>query len=142
MEVTPEGTFYRDPSGNLVLIFGVPPPQVDDTAARLEALKQKEEADRVSMIAFLSQTAASMQRQLLLWEEANRPDSYILASTELDPPSKCSDGSVRTKAEYIFYLTGRTLQDWFVSMNTNVSGMRFEPCLPYSSIEIRAFNQH
>ena len=139
MEVTPEGTFATDENGNQVLIFGVPTVEVitlSDLMNSLEAINQKEGADRASTVSFLSQTTSSLREPLVQWAGLGFPNAYILMTVELSPPSKCSDGVVRNMAEYIVFLTGKTIQDWFVDMNTKVSGLRLEPSLPNGSIQI------
>lgn len=131
MEVTPEGLFARDENGNLVIILG--PPTPEDPVKILEAIQQKETKDRESVISFLTQ---DMSEPLQRWKELGSPDGYILTSLELYPPTKCSDGVERTMGEYVLFLTERSIQHWFVDINTKVSGISLAPSLPMGSVQI------
>ena len=136
MEVTPEGLFARDEDGNLIIILGLTPAP-EDPVKILEALQQQETNHRASLISFLTQ---DMSELLERWKELGSPDGYILASLELYPPTNCSDGVERTMADYILFLTERSIQDWFVDINTKVSGISLAPSIPMGSVQIWVYS--
>jgi len=107
----------------------------------VEVVRQKEDRDRASTNSFLGQTTSSLREPLLRWAGVGFPDAYMLTSVELTPPSKCSDGVVRNMVDYVLYLTGKTIQDWFVEINTKVSGLRLEPSLPIGSIQMWVYKR-
>ena len=138
-ETTEEGLFAIDPSGTRFLVRGNPGSTIitiEDLTNAVEVIRQKEDKDRFSVVSFLTQDPTSLREHLVRWAGAGFPDGYFLTSLGLSPPSKCSDGISRNNVEYISYLTGKTIQDWFVELNTKVSGMNLQPSIPVDSIQI------
>jgi len=101
------------------------------------ALLKKEADDITSLNAFFQPNDAVLKEMLVNWATIGFPDASILASIQVDPPPKCSDGEVRNFYYYSLYLLKISdLIPLMDALDARVTGMKFG----FSSANINTIN--
>ena len=139
MEVTPEGTFAIDQNGNRVLVLGPQTPQIislEDLMNTLEAVRQKENADRLNLENFFNPSQSTLRESLTGWAAAGFPAIYCLFGISIDPPKQCSDGVTRQLFEYVEYLLGRTVGSCMQRIEAMTSGIQFSHSITLYGLNI------
>jgi len=109
----------------------------------LEALKEsvqartaKEAADKTALLSMFDTAQNGLVDKLHVWAGLGFPEGYTVLSCGVMPPAVCIDGEVRVPAEYIAYLTGLSLNDSVVALQSQVTGVTFAWSLPSGSVQV------
>jgi hypothetical protein len=84
-----------------------------------------EAKDRASLISIINPSTSEIQHKLIQWASAGFPSKKQVLSVSLVHPSPCSDGKVRDMYDYIFYLTGSTIDYLTATFQSKFLGIRF-----------------
>jgi hypothetical protein len=106
----------------------------DELVTSQQALLSKESADRIILQRFVSPDSEEMKRKLLQWAGLGFPDTFCIFSVSIDVPSKCSDGAVRNKFQYVEYLLEDTLGNKFQALAQKIPGMVLSYSLPENQV--------
>jgi hypothetical protein len=82
-----------------------------DLLADHDILIAKEADDKLLLDSIGGQPVQGFKPKLLEWVLKGKPDGFPILRLDIKPPDKCSDGVVRSLAEYIEFCTGKTIQD-------------------------------
>lgn len=69
----------------------------------------KEQADGDALRAIGTTSVLGLKPVFIEWASLGCPDNYPLLKVTVTPPSRCSDGVVRSLPEYIDFCSGTTL---------------------------------
>ena len=108
-----------DVSGNVITydmlpaVLPTPPPPITlaDILAATEVVSQKETQDRAALETIGSISFETLRTTLIQWATAGFPNASTLYVVPLTPPDLCSDGVKRGLADYITFLTGKTMPE-------------------------------
>jgi hypothetical protein len=106
----------------------------DELRTTQEAIQNKETQDRSAVFRFVEPDTEELKRRLLQWASAGFPDTYMIFSISVIPPSKCVDGETRTMFDYVNYLLSSTLYDKFQVLQAKLPGMTLSYSLPSNQI--------
>ena len=107
---------------------------IDELKATQEALSHKESTDRSAVFRFVQPDSEELKRKLISWAASGLPDGFRLDSISIEPPSKCIDGQIRPKFEYVEYLLGTTLFERLQLLQSKLPGMALSYSLPDSQV--------
>ncbi len=101
---------YIDPSGSAV---PPPPPTItlNDILSAREVLIQRESVDKSKLEGIAAISIEELRAKLITWAVAGFPNNYPIHTLSLTPPPTCSDGVVRSLADYIVFCSGKTLTE-------------------------------
>lgn len=91
-----------------------PPPTVlrlDDLLSHTMVLLQKEAADAASLASIGNPDMNAMRDRLVAWAVTGFAGSVRVAEIAINPPSQCSDGVSRDVADYIQFVSGKTIYE-------------------------------
>jgi hypothetical protein len=91
-----------------------PPPDVltfSDIENDYAVLLAKEQADGDAIRSLGTVSVLGLKPLFVEWYSKGCPPSYPVYRVSVTPPSRCSDGVVRTLSDYIEFCSGTTLQD-------------------------------
>ena len=107
-----------DASGILIDISGVaivptPPPQITlaDILAATELLEQKEAQDKSALESIGTISFETLRTTLIQWGKAGFPNASTLTTIAIVPPETCSDGVKRSLADYVPFVSGKTMAE-------------------------------
>lgn len=133
---TVEQPVVEEPTVNLLYTDPneVPPPvyiiTLDQLLESQQALSSKESTDRVALQRFVEPDFEEAKRKLLQWASLGFPEAFCIFTINIDVPTKCSDGVVRNKFNYVEYLLGDTLANKFQVLQQKIPGMVLSYSLP------------
>lgn len=96
---------------------------LEELLASQEAAVHKEADDRSALTPLLNDPRGALRVPLFQWAGANFPNSYILLSYDLTPPTVCSDGVIRNAYDYTEWCLGCSMADLITSLQSRVMGM-------------------
>lgn len=100
---------------------------INDLISVREALLVKENADRQAFLSTFQPSDETLRASLVTWATMGFPPQSVLASVQLDPPPKCSDGETRTFFYYGLYLAGiPDMTPLMTALEVRVEGMDFD----------------
>jgi hypothetical protein len=88
-----------------------------------EVLLQKEDADRSLANSIASPNVTELGTKLKEWARLGFPYLHTVLSFTFTLPYECSDGVKREIAEYIFFLTGKTLRENIDILQNKLEGI-------------------
>ena len=97
--------------------FTPPPPQppptitLADILAATEVVTQKESEDRSRLESIGTMSFDALRTTLIQWAKAGFPNATPIYAVAITPPDTCSDGVKRGLADYLVYLTGKTMTE-------------------------------
>ena len=107
-----------DVSGLLFDISGTvsvptPPPQITlaDILAATEVISQKEAQDKALLESIATISFETLRTTLIQWAKGGFRNATPLYSVAITPPDTCSDGAKRSLADYVVFVTGKTMPE-------------------------------
>jgi hypothetical protein len=109
---------YVDASGNpidLSPIATIPTPPLPitlaDILAATELVEQKEAQDKSALESIGAISFESLRVALIQWGKGGFRNAFPVYSITVTPPDTCSDGVVRSLAEYVPFVSGKTMAE-------------------------------
>lgn len=102
------------PTGDFQDISGTPFFEVLTFAELLNEqtiVQTKEELDKGLLEGIGNQSIYSLKPKLVEWVMKGCPNAFPVLSIQVQAPSRCSDGEVRTLPEYIKFCSGKTINE-------------------------------
>ena len=93
----------------------IPPPDIltmSDILGDHALVIAKEQADGDASRSFGTASVLALKPVFVEWASKGFPDNYPLLKVDINPPSICSDGVVRSLPEYIEYCAGNPLSHY------------------------------
>ena len=103
-----------DVSDTYVFVPAPPQPSVlrlDDLLSHADVLLQKEAADAASLAAIGTPDFNALRSRLVAWAVSGFAGSVPVYEVSLNPPAVCSDGVSRDLADYIQFVSGKTIYE-------------------------------
>lgn len=97
-----------------------PPLAIEDLLNDVAVLQQKEAADKSALDAI---GGLSLRGKLVTWATLGFPNAWTVHEVSVVPPSQCSDGVSRSLADYIQFVSGKTLAEHVATLQTRVTGI-------------------
>ena len=97
-----------------------PPLAIEDLLNDVAVLQQKEAADKSALDAI---GGLSLRGKLVTWATLGFPNAWTVHELSVVPPSQCSDGVSRSLADYIQFVSGKTLAEHVATLQTRVTGI-------------------
>ncbi len=88
-----------------------PPILLSDILAATDLIEQKEPADKSALEAIGAMTFEVLRTNLIQWGRAGFSNAFPIYSVAVTPPPTCSDGVVRSLADYVPFVTGKTMTE-------------------------------
>ena len=89
------------------------------------AIIQKETTDKTSLLSVFQPNAETLRTRLFIWASMGFPASWKVFSTQITPPSMCSDGERRSVYNYSLYLLNNQIETFLTTLNGQVPGTKF-----------------
>jgi hypothetical protein len=116
-----------DVSGETIGLSDLPQPQIQppgppptitlaDILAATEVITQKETEDRSRLESIGTISFETLRTTLIQWAKAGFPNASPIYAVAITPPDTCSDGVKRSLADYLVYLTGKTMSELIVPL--------------------------
>ena len=96
------------------------PIAIEDLLNDVAVLQQKEAADKS---LFDSIAGLSLRPALVTWATLGFPNAWTVHEIAVQPPAHCSDGVVRDLADYIVFVSGKTIGDHVAALQARVTGI-------------------
>jgi hypothetical protein len=111
-EVVDASGTNMDVSGSEVYV-PPPPPQITlaDILAASELVAQTEARDKAALESIGTISFETLRVTLIQWAKAGFPNASPLYSVAITPPETCSDGVKRGLADYVPFVTGKTMAE-------------------------------
>ncbi len=100
-----------------------PPITINELLTLKEVIQKKEEDDRV-ICGQINLPNDMLRQKLFDWAVAGFPSAFEISRVIIEPPNKCSDGVIRNIYEYIFFISGKQLDDHLQLIRNQVSGIQ------------------
>ena len=100
-----------------------PPININDILNDIEVVKQKEASDAVTVAGIAGIGSDSLRQKLVVWATQGFPNVWTLMDITIVPPSQCSDGVARGLADYIQFVSGKTLAEHVAALQARLSGI-------------------
>ncbi len=97
-----------------------PPLAIEDLLNDVAVLQQKEAADKSALDAI---GGLSLRGKLVTWATLGFPNAWTVHELSVVPPAQCSDGVSRSLADYIQFVSGKTLAEHVATLQTRVTGI-------------------
>lgn len=107
---------------------------LQELIASNEYITFKEQTDLSTLQQFLNPTNDQMRTRLLVWATAGFPVAFTLFETTIDPPEICSDGTKRSRFEYIGFLLKRPLGHFLRDLEAKVPGVGLSYSTPENKL--------
>lgn len=90
------------------------------------AIVQKEQQDKAAILSVFSPSTNILREKLFAWAANGFPPMSTLLTTQIIPPSVCSDNVQRELVPYIeFLLDSKTLESAILTLEERVDGINF-----------------
>ena len=102
---------------------GPPPPPtltIAEIMAAQEVLAKLEADDKAKLEAIGQLSIDTLRSKLIAWAVAGFPNNYPIHDLTITPPACCSDGVVRSLADYIVFCSGKSLSDHIAPLQTTL----------------------
>lgn len=134
----------EDVSGSTISLYDisgsqptvVPTISLTDILNATEVVTQREAADKTALDGISTITFETLRASLVRWAGAGFPNAYTVYEVPISPPETCSDGAKRSLADYIVYVSGKTIQDHVAALQERVVDMAVSFAYTGSSIVI------
>ena len=120
-----------DLSGNLIgfLPFAPTPEPMPDVLTLADLMDDhavvvaKESSDKSLLETIGVQNVSGLKPVLVEWFMKGCPNAYPILSLNIQPPTKCSDGVVRSLSEYIEFCSEKPIQDHVALLQVKLPDM-------------------
>ena len=105
----------------------VEPPNIatlDELLLSYESTLLNESTDRSALSVLTNPSRESFRPQLFQWAALGFPNSYIIQSIRINPPTICSDGVTRNVGKYVEYCIGTDLGTVVQSLASLMTGIQ------------------
>lgn len=85
--------------------------RLDDILGVVDVQKRREDEDATRLQQIASPNLVDIRNRLVQWGTGGFVGSCVLFSITIVAPERCSDGVVRTLAEYIQFVSGKTIYE-------------------------------
>ena len=85
--------------------------RLDDILSHSTVLLQKEAADAAALDAVGNPNMNELRTRLVAWAVTGFAGSVSAYEVSISPPKRCSDGVVRDLADYIQFVSGKTIYE-------------------------------
>lgn len=100
-----------------------PPIAIEDILNDIEVVRQKEAVDKSTLDGIASISSESLRQKLVAWATQGFPSAWTLMEVNVVPPAQCSDGVARSLADYIAFVSGKTLAEHVAALQARMSGI-------------------
>lgn len=100
-----------------------PPIAIDDLLNDVAVLRQKETADKGALESISALSGSSLRSMLVTWAAQGFPNAYPILEVSVQPPAKCSDGVTRSLADYIAFVSGKSLAEHVGILQGRMTGI-------------------
>lgn len=100
-----------------------PPIAIDDLLNDVVVIQQKEASDKGILEGISNLSGASLRSMLVTWAAQGFPNAYPLLELVIQPPAKCSDGVTRSLADYISFVSGKSLAEHVSILQGRMTGI-------------------
>jgi hypothetical protein len=118
----------------------IPPPLPTLTLAEVlsarEVLLQRELEDAASLEAIGHLSIETLRPKLISWAVAGCPNNFVIHTVGIAAPTCCSDGVVRSLADYIEFCSGKPLVDHLVGLQATLPDIQVAFTPSFSGISI------
>lgn len=110
-------------------VFVPPPPQpsvlrLDDIVSHADVVLQKEATDAAALAAIGNPDLNALRTRLVAWAVGGFAGSVPVYEISLTPPAVCSDGVSRDLADYITFVSGKTIYEHLGLMGEKLPDFR------------------
>jgi len=88
-----------------------PPILLSDILAAADLIEPKEAADKSALEAIGRISFEVLRTNLIQWGRAGFSNAFPIYALVITPPPTCSDGAVRSLADYVPFVTGKTMTE-------------------------------
>jgi hypothetical protein len=99
------------------------PVAIEDLLNDVFVIQQKESSDKASLLGVSNLSAASLRPMLVSWAGQGFPNAYPILDLSIQPPAKCSDGVARSLADYIEFVSGKSLAEHVAVLQSRMTGI-------------------
>jgi hypothetical protein len=99
------------------------PVAIEDLLNDVFVIQQKEASDKSILEGINGLTAGTLRSMLVSWAAQGFPNAYPLLDLTIQPPSKCSDGVTRSLADYITFVSGKSLGEHVAVLQSRMTGI-------------------
>jgi hypothetical protein len=85
--------------------------RLDDLLSHTDVLLQKEATDAAALAAIGNPDLSALRSRLVAWAVSGFAGSVPVCEVYLNPPAVCSDGVSRELADYIQFVSGKTIYE-------------------------------
>lgn len=96
---------------------------IDDILNDIEVVRQKEATDKDTLEGIATIPAETLRQKLVSWATQGFPNAWTLQEVVVQPPAQCSDGVARSLADYISFVSGKSIGDHIVDLQTRLTGI-------------------
>lgn len=96
------------------------PLAIEDLLNDLVLVQQKETADRALLEGI---STLSLRPTLVVWAAQGFPAAWTVQEIRIQPPTRCSDGVERDLADYIAFVSGKTIGEHTAALQARLSGI-------------------
>jgi len=113
-----------------------PPLSIADLLADQSVREAKEQADGQAFSAIGALTAEGLKPKLLQWARQGFPSAFVVHEVSVNVPSPCSDGVVRSLADYIVFCSGKTIHEHVAALQEKLLDITVTFAYTGSAIQI------
>ena len=99
------------------------PVAIEDLLNDVFVVRQKETSDKSILEGINGLSAGTLRSMLVSWAAQGFPNAYPLLDLSIQPPAKCSDGVTRSLADYITFVSGKTLAEHVAVLQSRMTGI-------------------
>lgn len=96
---------------------------IEDILNDIEVVRQKEAVDKTTLEGIATISAEELRQRLVSWATQGFPNAWTLQEVVVQPPAQCSDGVARNLADYITFVSGKTIGDHIADLQTRLTGI-------------------
>lgn len=120
------------------IVEPTPPPTISlaDILSATEIVMKKEEEDKNALNGIGSITFDTLKSSLIRWASVGFPNAYTIHEIPISVPEVCSDGVKRSLADYIVFVSGKSIQEHVAGLQQRVLDIDVSFAYTGSSIPI------
>jgi hypothetical protein len=89
------------------------------------AITRQENTDKTSLLSVFQPSPSTLKNRLIVWASLGFPAYWTVFTTQINPPSVCSDGETRGFYPYLLFLLNNPESVYLSNLNTQVPGVTF-----------------
>jgi hypothetical protein len=98
----------------------IPTISLTDILGATEVVAKKEQADKAALEGIAMISFENLRAALIRWASAGFPNAYTVYEVPISTPDVCSDGEKRSLADYIVYVSGKSIHDHVAALQQRV----------------------